>query len=62
MLPDASPIGPAVLAAINAGVGLRTLANSDAGAYWAFGWNTFVVFLGCLIPMVWQGGNSTIAY
>ena len=55
---DANPIGPAVLAAINAGVGLRTLVNPDADANWAFGWNTFVVFAGCLIPMVWQGRNS----
>ena len=55
---DANPIGPAILAAINAGVGLRTLVNPDADANWAFGWNTFVVFAGCLIPMVWQGRNS----
>ena len=54
VLPDASPIGPAVLAAINAGVGLHTLVKTDVGANWAFGWNTFVAFAGCLIPMVWQ--------
>ena len=52
VLPDANPIGPAILAGINAGVGLSTLANPDAGAIWAFGWNTFVVFAGCL------GSNS----
>ena len=48
VLPDANPIGPAVLAAINACVGLRTLVHSEAGAMWAFAWNTFVVFAGCL--------------
>lgn len=53
IVPDSdNPTGPAMLAVINLTLGLRTLRRGGGPAL-PFGWNTFVAFAGCLIPIVW---------